>query len=86
MKKHSQHLPHYLPLVGVLLFCLFGFLIFSYDRAFQVILTVLMGVFYVVWGVMHHHTKNDLYLVVVLEYASVAILGVLIVLSLILNT
>lgn len=82
MKRYTKHFPHYLPLVGIILAGLLGFLIFSYDKAFQAILLVAVSVAYVLWGIIHHHLHDDLHLFVVIEYIVIATLGLVIVFSL----
>jgi len=86
MKHFSKHLPHYLTLIGILLIGLFGFVIFSHDRVFQVAIAIAIALSYVVWGIIHHFLHKDLYLIVLVEYMAVALLGLIIVLSLIART
>jgi hypothetical protein len=86
MKSFARHLPHYLPLLGLLLAGFLGLVLFSYDQSFQIIVAIAVAVFYVVWGVIHHLIHKDLYLAVVIEYLVVASLGLVIVFSLIFRT
>lgn len=81
-KRFTKHVQHYLPLVGVLVAGVLGFFLFSYDRAFQVILLVAVAVSYVAWGVIHHKMHDDLHLSVIVEYIVIATLGLVIVFSL----
>lgn len=83
MKKIAKHLPHYLPLLGIFFAGFFAFWSFSYDRVFQVAITVSIAVSYVAWGVVHHLLHRDLNLAVLVEYIAVAALGAVVVLSLI---
>lgn len=46
---------------------------------------ILLGVSYVVWGILHHSRRGDLHIKVVLEYAGIAILGVAAVISVVRN-
>ena len=85
IKMTSKHIQHYLPLLGILAFGLFGFLIFSYDKAFQLIILIALAVAYVFWGLIHHYLHDDLYLLVIIEYIAVATLGLVIAFSLILR-
>ncbi|EKD62537.1 MAG: hypothetical protein ACD_52C00135G0006 [uncultured bacterium] len=85
MKKIAKHLPHYFGLIGILLAGALGFIVFSYDRIFQIYISVAVASAYVIWGAMHHSAHRDLYLEVVIEYVVVASLGLMIVLSLILR-
>ncbi|KKQ38042.1 MAG: hypothetical protein US53_C0003G0009 [Candidatus Woesebacteria bacterium GW2011_GWA1_37_7] len=81
MKQISRHLQHYLPLVGILLSGILGFYIFSYDRAFQSVLVVALGTAYVTWGLVHHYIHGDLNMSVLLEYLAIAILGCVMIFS-----
>jgi uncharacterized membrane protein YidH (DUF202 family) len=83
MKNIARHLPHYLTLYGILFAGLLAFIIFSYDRLFQIGVLVAMAVGYVAWGIIHHAIHKNLHLSVVLEYLVVAALGLVVVLSLI---
>ena len=83
LQRVVKHLPHYLPLVGILFFGFWGFYTFSYDRIFQLAVAVGVAFGYVTWGVVHHYVHKDLYLEVVLEYIFVSILGLVLVFSLI---
>lgn len=72
----------YLALLSVLSFAMLGFVFFGYDRFLQQVIIVLTGVFYVVWGTLHHALKKDLHLKVFLEYFTVALLATVLVLTL----
>ncbi|BCX14690.1 MAG: hypothetical protein KatS3mg088_373 [Patescibacteria group bacterium] len=82
MKYNLRHLPHYFGLIGIFIVGIFGFLIFSYDRTFQAAVLVSVAVSYVVWGVIHHKIHKDFYISVLFEYIAVAILGLIIIFSL----
>ena len=86
MKKFARHFPHYLSLFGVIFVGLLAFLIFSYDRGFQLAILVSVAAAYVAWGFVHHYIHKDLYLSVIIEYAAVALVGLVIVFSLILRS
>ena len=83
IKKTAKHLLHYLPLIGVLLAGSFAFWFFSYNRAFQIVIAVVMAVSYVLWGVIHHMLHKDLHLSTVVEYVVIASLGLIIIFSVI---
>jgi hypothetical protein len=83
MKKISKDLPHYLSLASVLIIGLIAFIVFSYERAFQIAVAIAVAVAYVVWGIVHHAIHRDLELIVVIEYLVVASLGLVVILSLI---
>ena len=81
-----KHLPHYISLIGILVAGVIGFIIFEYDRFFQIGIIVAMSVAYVSWGIIHHTIHKDINLSVVLEYVTVAILGIVLAFSLIYRT
>jgi len=86
MKKVIKLLPHYSSLIGIFVCATLAFVLFSYDRVFQVIISIAVAVSYVVWGIVHHKMHDDLYLAVVIEYIAVATLGLVIIFSLIFRT
>ena len=86
MKRIIKNLPHYLSLLGIFVVGILAFVFFSYDPAFKIAVIISIAVSYVVWGIMHHYLNKDLYLEVVLEYIAVAVLGLIIVFSLILES
>ena len=51
-----------------------GLVYFRFDTAAQVAVTILMSVFYVFWGVFHHHHDGNLSGKIILEYVSIAAL------------
>ncbi|KKR28771.1 MAG: hypothetical protein UT61_C0042G0006 [Candidatus Woesebacteria bacterium GW2011_GWA1_39_8] len=81
-KKFVKDLRHYIPLVSIVLVALVGFILFSYDRAFQTFLVIAVAAAYVAWGIVHHHIHKDLHLSVIIEYVVIATLGLVIVFSL----
>jgi len=82
MKKLAKHLKHYLPLLGILIIGGVGFVNFSYDKQFQAAIVISTALSYFVWGLIHHYLHRDLHIQVVLEYLAIAILGVVVVFSL----
>jgi len=85
MKHYLRQIPHYTVLFGILIAAAVAFALFSYDRVFQLIITIALAVSYVAWGLIHHHIHRDLYLRVVIEYIAVATLGLVIIFSIILR-
>lgn len=85
MKHFLKHLGHYTVLFGILLAGFAGLILFSYDKAFQVATASALVLSYAVWGIAHHYLDKDLYLETVIEYAVVAVLGFVIIFSLIIR-
>lgn len=84
--KFKKHLSHYIPLFAILGAGFLSFIIFSYDRALQAGVALVISLYYILWGILHHAIHKDLYFSVVLEYIAVSLLGLTIILSLILRT
>ncbi len=82
-KSKYKDLPHYVPLVAIFIAGIVGFYIFSYDRTFQLAVALSLSLSYVSWGIIHHTIHKDICLTIVLEYLAVAILGTVMILSLI---
>ncbi len=85
MKNLARHLPHYLSLFGILIAGFAGLILFSYDKSFQVVVSIATAISYVVWGIVHHYLHKDLHLEVFAEYLAVSVLGLVILFSLILR-
>lgn len=83
MKQFARDLPHYLSLIGILIAGFAGLILFSYDKNFQASVAVATASAYVAWGIVHHAVHKDLYWETVAEYAAIAILGLIIIFSLI---
>ena len=86
MKNIAKHLPHYMALLGIFAVGVVGFILFSYDRLFQIGVAIALAVAYVAWGIIHHYIHRDLHLAVVIEYIAVACLGLVLVFSLVLRS
>lgn len=81
-----EHFGHYLALVFILAFGVGALIFFQRIPQMQIISLFLTTCFYVFWGIVHHYLEGDLHLRIVLEYAAVAILGFLIIWSIIIRT
>ena len=86
MKKFTKDLPHYLSLFGILLTGFAGLILFSYDKNFQMSVAFATAGAYVAWGIVHHAIHKDLYLETIIEYIAIAILGSVIIFSLIIRS
>ena len=74
--------PHYITLLGIFGAAIAGFVMFSWDKTFQISLVVALSSAYAAWGIVHHWLHDDLYPEVMVEYASIAILGSVLALTL----
>ncbi len=57
---------------------------FKTNPVFVIISSIVFALLYVVWGVFHHYRSQNLHLKIVLEYCLVALLGVVIISTLLL--
>ena len=76
-------MKHYSPLIGIFLAGIVGFWLFSYSKSFQLALAISMSLGYISWGIIHHYLHKDLAIEVVVEYVFFAILGFLLMYSII---
>lgn len=75
-----KHLVYYLSLAAILIA---GVLVAGYlhgQKQMQIAIVVLIAVFYVVWGIVHHIAEHSFSIKIVLEYIAIAVLGVSLVL------
>lgn len=73
------HFVHYLVLLIFLLLGTVAFVYFNFLRTAQMIVLLLTGVVYVIWGIVHHSLEGELHQKIVLEYLSTAALGIILV-------
>lgn len=85
LQKIAKDLPHFLSLFGVLLAGFTAFVLFSYDKQFQVFALIATASGYFTWGIVHHIIHKDIDLFIIIEYATFAALGLIIVLSVLLR-
>lgn len=83
LSEVSGHLAHYGTLGGIFAVSLWGLLAFSYDQWFQSGVAISCGIAFVVWGVIHHYIHGYLHPKVILEYIATAVLGIVVLLSII---
>lgn len=86
MRQFARYLGHYTVLFGVLLASFAGLILFSYSKIFQTAIAVALVLAYISWGIVHHYLDRNLRIETVVEYFMVAILGFVIILSLIIRT
>lgn len=77
IKKHS--IIHYLSLFIILLSGIFLILIFPNNHFLRLAVVVSSAISYVCWGILHHYIHRDLTTIVILEYLSIGVLGILLV-------
>lgn len=84
-EKVKSHFSHYIPLFTVLAFSVAGFISFSYEKAMLYGIAVGVTSFYLAWGIAHHMVHRDLTLEVFLEYLGTSLVGLVLLISIILN-
>lgn len=72
--KLTKHFWYYLSLIAIFAVS-FTTLYFSADRYFQMTILTVTILFYVLWGVLHHHLHHDLTAKIVVEYVLMGALG-----------
>jgi uncharacterized membrane protein YjjP (DUF1212 family) len=82
----SQDFKHYLALIAFLSFGLALFLVFNYNRQAQVVMTFLMSLIYVAWGIVHHTIRKELHPKIIFEYFLVAFVVSVVVIFLLMRT
>lgn len=82
-KEVTKELSHHLTLLGIAALSVVGALMFSYDTNFQKALAISATLSFVSWGVIHHWLNHNLTWKITAEYIGVALLGLVILFSLI---
>ena len=77
-----KHLKDYLVLLSILVFAVFFFFYFGYNRVAQQGIIIATSAAYVLWGVVHHLFAKDFHWRILVEYITVATLAAILVLSL----
>lgn len=86
LKEIKEHFGHYLILLAILVFGTLAFFHFQRYPQAQIMSVFLTASFYVLWGIVHHYLEGDLHARVIMEYVAVALLGFLILWSIINRT
>lgn len=80
-----KYLKHYLALMAILSVGFGLFWIFNYNRTTQIWITLGLGVAYVIWGIIHHTLRRELYWRIIGEYVVVAALVSLVIIFLLIR-
>ncbi len=79
--ENNDHLKYFVDFVAlgiILSLSLYGLYYFRHQVVNQVIISVFLGVSYVLWGIFHHLHLGNLKFNVVMEYLSISALVVFI--------
>lgn len=82
----KEYFLRYIVLVIGLWTGFFFFFHFSFDKTLQIMVGILLAVFYSIWGIVHHIWEKDLTAKIVLEYLLVSGIAVVILIGLLLRT
>ena len=85
-KDIKKDLGHYLVLLFILTFGTVAFFYFQRYPQAQIVSLFLTASFYVLWGIVHHYLEGNLHIRIILEYAAVAVLGFVILWTMITRT
>lgn len=69
----KNHILHY-SIIASVLFLGIASLTFPADKNVQLLIVVAVALFYLCYGMLHHHVAHDLTIKIVIEYALVAAL------------
>jgi uncharacterized membrane protein YjjP (DUF1212 family) len=75
-----KHLLYYLSLAAILASGVVAVLFLQNQKTFQIAIVVLLALFYAVWGIVHHAIEHSFSIKIVLEYISIALLSISLVL------
>ncbi len=75
-----KHLLYYLSLAIILSAGVLAVANLHNQKSLQIAIVVLIGLFYVLWGVVHHAVEHSFSIKIMLEYISIALLSISLVL------
>lgn len=78
--KIKKHFWYYLTFIFMELAGLLTVFYFAYDKTMRMIAIILMALFYLFWGILHHYTYHNITVKIVIEYILIALLGIVVVL------
>lgn len=81
-----KDLKHYLSLLAILSIGFGLFWIFNFNRQIQIMITIGLGIAYVIWGIVHHLIRKEIYWRIVWEYIIVASLACVFVIFILLRS
>jgi hypothetical protein len=75
-KKVSKHIGHYISLFLIFAIGISGLLLFHSDKKLQMAFVILIAIFYIIWGIVHHAINHSLNSKIVVEYILIGSLGI----------
>ncbi|MBI2195787.1 MAG: hypothetical protein HYU48_01965 [Candidatus Levybacteria bacterium] len=86
MAAKTKHTGHYFSLILILGLGLLGLKVAYPNRILETEIAILTAIFYVIWGIVHHHQNHSLNSKIVIEYILIAALGMAVLLFFIAGT
>ncbi|HSW88029.1 MAG TPA: hypothetical protein VLG12_02600 [Candidatus Saccharimonadales bacterium] len=74
MKK--QHNWYYIFLFLIFVAAIIVISLFNYNKTLQIAVLILISLFYVILGIMHHLIHHTITTKIVIEYIAIAVLGI----------
>ncbi len=75
-EKLKNHLAYYFSLISILVLGLILIILTRPNIVLQTLVILVMVIFYVLWGILHHLINHELTLRIVVEYVLIGALGV----------
>jgi hypothetical protein len=85
IKDLKENPLDYLVLIAILLFGVILYILFKDDAVMERIIAISLALSYILWGIIHHHHADKVTSKIVLEYILVAVLGFLVINSLLIG-
>lgn len=81
----KRHKLYYLVLAVILLLGFSGFLLLSFDKQIQFVISIVICVSYAIWGIAHHYAEKNLNWKIMIEYTLFSLISLAILLSLVMR-
>ncbi len=76
MTNQRKHTGHYISLITILGLGFLGLMLAAPNKKLQTEFLILISIFYIIWGVIHHHQNHSLNSKIVVEYILIAAIGI----------
>ncbi|MBI2036480.1 hypothetical protein HYT17_02530 [Candidatus Microgenomates bacterium] len=76
MLFHKNHLIHYLIILSIIALGIGSVILLSSNKNLQLILVLVVSLFYLCYGIFHHALEHDVTIKIVVEYVLVTLLAV----------
>lgn len=76
IKVNKNHIGYYITLLTILILGFIMIVSASFSKQLQMIIIILIALFYVGWGILHHLINHDLTPKIVVEYVLIGSFGI----------